>query len=130
MSTESEQSQRTRGQVEAAISAAISKFEKGYTGHGPSDVRTYVVGDLVVVRLRGLLLPVEERLIEEDGTPEGRYAIKHFRGMLIEKARSILEPMIADATGRKLVSLHSDISTTMCERIIVFVLDGVVEFSE
>jgi uncharacterized protein YbcI len=120
----------TKGQIEAAISAAVAKFEKEYTGRGPSDVRTYVVDDMILVRLKGLLLPVEERLIAEQDSTHWRDAIKHFRGAVIEKARSVLEPVIADATGRKLVSMFSDISTKTDERVIVFTLDGVVEFAE
>lgn len=121
---------KTKGQIEAAISAAVTRFEKEYTGRGPSDVRTYVVEDMVVVRLKGLLLPIEERLITEGDAGEGRNAIKHFRGALIEKARPVLEPEVAAITGRGLMSMHSDISTKTGERIIVFILDGAVEFAE
>ena len=120
----------TKGQMEAAISAAVTKFEKEYTGRGPSDVRTYAVEDMIVVRLKGVLLPIEERLITEGDVGEGRDAIKHFRGALIEKARPVLEPMVAGITGRRLLSMHSDISTRMGERIIVFILDGALEFAE
>lgn len=121
---------KTKGQIEAAISAALTKFERGYTGRGPSDVRTYVIEDLILVRLKGLLAPAEEHLVTEGDASAGRDIVKHFRGALIEKARPILEPMIADITGRKLVSLHADISTRVGERIIVFTLDGEVEFAE
>ena len=44
---------KTKGQIEAAVSEAVTKFEKEHTGRGPSDVRTYVVEDMIVVRLGG-----------------------------------------------------------------------------
>jgi uncharacterized protein YbcI len=118
---------RTKGQIEAAITEAVTRFEREYTGRGPSDVRTYIVDDLVVVRLKGLLAPAEKRMLTEGAVAEEREVVKRFRGALIEKARPVLEPAIAEVTGRQLVSLYSDISTRMDERIVVLTLDGPIQ---
>ena len=44
------------------------------------------------------------------------------RMQLIETARPVLESMVLEVTGVKVVSLHHDISTTTGEEIVVFTL--------
>jgi uncharacterized protein YbcI len=53
--------------------------------------------------------------------------IKQVRSELLEKGRSILEELVQDILGRKVTSLHTDISTVTGERIIVFTLDAEYE---
>ena len=115
---------KTKGQLEAEISDAIVRFELEYMGRGPEEARTYLVDDMVLVRLRGVLTPAERQLAGADGTPQGRELVKQVRRELIEKARPLLEAIIADVTGQAVRSLHTDISTLLGERIIVFSLAG------
>lgn len=117
---------KTKGQLEAEISDAIVRFELDYMGRGPGEARTYIIDDLVLVRLRGVLTPAERQLAGVDGTPHGRALVKEVRRELIEKARPLLEVIIHDVTGRAVRSLHTDISTRVGERIIVFSLEGPV----
>jgi uncharacterized protein YbcI len=118
---------KTKGQLEAEISDAIVRFELEYMGRGPEEARTYLVDDMVLVRLRGVLTPAERQLAGADGTPQGRELVKQVRRELIEKARPLLEAIIADVTGQAVRSLHTDISTLLGERIIVFSLAGPVQ---
>ena len=117
---------KTRGQLEAEISDALVRFELDYMGRGPEEARTYLIDDLVVVRLRGVLTPAERQLGGADGTAQGRELVKQVRRELIEKARPLLEAIIADITGQSVRSVHTDISTMTGERIIVFSLSGSV----
>ena len=117
---------KTKGQLEAEISDAIVRFELDYMGRGPEEARTYLVDDMVLVRLRGVLTPAERQLGGPDGTAQGRELVKQIRRELIEKARPLLEAIIADVTGQAVRSIHTDISTVMGERIIVFSLAGPV----
>lgn len=110
----------SKGQLEASISEAIIKFEKEHMGRGPEEVRTYILGDMVLVRLKGVLTPAEKQMVNNE---EGRRLIKQVRENLIENARNILAIIIEDTTGRKMISLHTDISTKSGERVIIFVLD-------
>ena len=41
---------RTRGEIEAAISEGVSRFEQEYMGRGPKDIQTHLLGDFLVVR--------------------------------------------------------------------------------
>lgn len=93
-------------------------------GRGPEEARTYLIDDLVVVRLRGVLTPAERQLGGPDGNAQGRELVKQVRRELIEKARPLLEAIIADITGQAVRSVHTDISTVTGERIIVFSLAG------
>lgn len=121
---------QTRGQMEAAISEAIIRFEKEYMGRGPEETKAYIIDDIVLVRLRGVLTQAEKNLARNDGSSQGRTLIKLVRTELLEKARYMLDALIRDITGRKALSLHTDISTSTGERIILFTLDGPLRFEE
>ena len=115
---------KTKGQVEAEISEAIIKFEKEYMGRGPDETKTYIIGDMVLVRLRGVLTPAEKQLAKTDDNLKGRALIKQVRIELLEKARMLLENIVQDVLGEKVVTMHTDISTITGERIIIFVLES------
>jgi uncharacterized protein YbcI len=120
---DTDRTMRTKGQLEAEISAAMIKFEKEYMGRGPDETRTYIIDDMVFVRLRRVLTPAERHLADTEGG-RGRALVKQVRIELLEKGRPLLERMIQEITGRKLASLHTDISTVTGERVIIFTLDG------
>lgn len=115
---------KTKGQIEAEISEAIIKFEKEYMGRGPEETKTYIIDDMVLVRLQGVLTPAEKQLAKTDEDTRGRALIKQVRIELLERARMLLETIIQDITGKKVKSLHTDISTSTGERVIIFTLDG------
>jgi len=110
---------QTKGQLEAKISAAITQFEHEHLGRGPQEVRTWVIQDLILLRLKGVLTPAEEKLARD---PEGHRLVREVRRQLIEGSRSRLDEMIQHLAGVEVVSLHSDISIKMGERIMVFTL--------
>ncbi|MHC4433569.1 MAG: Na-translocating system protein MpsC family protein [Planctomycetota bacterium] len=114
----------SKGQIEAEISEALIKFEKEYMGRGPDETKTYLLDDMVVVRLQRVLTPAEKQLARTDESATGRGLVKQIRTELLEKARPLLEATISGITGRKVVSLHTDISTVTGERIIVFTLES------
>ena len=118
---------KTKGQIEAEISEAVIKFEREYMGRGPEETRSYLLGDMILVRLQGVLTPAEKGLAESSEYAEGAKLVKQVRMQLLEKARPLLETIVSDVTGRRVVSIHTDISTRTGERIIIWTLDGVVE---
>ncbi len=115
---------KTKGQLEAEISDALIRFEREFMGRGPEEARAYIIDDMVLVRLRGVLTPAERNLTQIDSSTRGRTLIKQVRIELLEKARGMLEALVQDITGCRLLSLHTDISTSTGERIILFTLDG------
>ena len=113
---------KTQGEIEAAICAGITRFEQEYMGRGPKDIHTHVIGDLVIVRLRGVLTAAEQQLVKALAAEKGRDLLKQVRTHLIETARPLMEAMIQDVIGVKVVSLHHDISTTTGEEVVIFTL--------
>jgi uncharacterized protein YbcI len=113
---------KTQGEIEAAISAGLNRFEQEYMGRGPKDVHAYLFGDLLVCRLEGVLTAAEQHLVKSLPADKGRDLLKQVRTHLIETARPMMEAMVQDITGVKVLSLHHDISTLTGEEIIVFTL--------
>jgi uncharacterized protein YbcI len=115
--------EKTKGQYEAEISEAITRFEKEYMGRGPLETRTYIIDDMVLVRLKGVLTKAEYRLVKTERNVKARDLIKQVRIELLENGRPLLEDIIKDILRRKVRSLHTDISTMTGERLIIFTLD-------
>src|ERR1044072_3987176 len=101
---------KTQGEIEAAICEGMSRFEQEYMGRGPKDIRTHLIGDLVVVRLQGVLTAAEQHLVATLPAEKGRDLLKQVRTQLIESARPVLEALVQKVTGIKVLSLHHDIS--------------------
>jgi uncharacterized protein YbcI len=115
---------KTKGEIEAEISRAIVQFEIDYMGRGPKEARTYIIEDLVVVRLKGVLTPAEEQLTK---TSDGKELVKKMRATLIDRARVLLYQVVSDITANKVIDLHTDISTDSGERVFVFALETNLE---
>ncbi|MBX3433147.1 MAG: DUF2294 domain-containing protein [Pirellulales bacterium] len=113
---------KTTGEIEAAICEGVTRFEQEYMGRGPKDVRAHLIGDLVVVRLQGVLTAAEQHLVTTLPPERGRDLLKQVRTQLLETARPALESLVGNITGVQPLSLHHDISTLTGEEIIVFTL--------
>ncbi|HEY7219185.1 MAG TPA: DUF2294 domain-containing protein [Candidatus Binatia bacterium] len=111
---------KTKGEIEAAISEAIVRFEIDYMGRGPKETRSYIVEDVILVRLKGMLTPAEQQLTK---TPDGVELIKRMRSTIIDNARAEFSRVITNATGVAVRDVLTDISTDTGERIFLFILD-------
>jgi uncharacterized protein YbcI len=118
----SEVAMKTLGEIEAAVCEGVSRFEQEYMGRGPKDVRAHLLGDLLVVRLKGVLTAAEQQLVKSLPAEKGRDLLKQVRTHLIETARPVLEAMVLEATGVGVLSLHHDISTATGEEVVLFTL--------
>lgn len=121
---------KTQGEIEAAVCKGMSHFEQEYMGRGPKDIRAHLIGDLLVVRLQGVLTAAEQHLVTTLPAEKGRDLLKQVRSQLIEVARPKLDAVIEDITGTKPVSLHHDISTLTGEEIVVFTLAEAPSYRE
>jgi len=113
---------KTRGEIEAAICELMGRFEQEYMGRGPRDIHAHLLGDLLVVRLRGVLTGAEQQLVKSIPAEKGRSLLKQVRTQLIEMARPVMEAMIQEVTGVKVLSLHHDISTVTGEEVVLLTL--------
>jgi len=121
---------KTQGEIEAAICEGVGRFEQEYMGRGPTDIHTHLIGDLLVVRLRGVLTAAEQQLVKTLPADKGRGLLKQVRTQLMDTARPALEAMVQEITGVKVVSLHHDISTATGEEVVLFTLAGSPVFRE
>ena len=113
---------KTQGEIEAAISEGISRFEQEYMGRGPKDIHAHLIGNFLIVRLQGVLTAAEQQLVKAFPPEKGRDLLKQVRTHLIETARPVMEAMVEDITGVKVLSLHHDISTVTGEEVVLFTL--------
>jgi uncharacterized protein YbcI len=113
---------KTKGEIEAAVCDGVSRFELEYMGRGPKAINCHLIDDLVVVRLHGVLTAAEQQLVKTLPAERGRDLLKQVRTQLVETARPILEALLADITGVKVVSVHHDISTVTGEELLGFTL--------
>ena len=113
---------KTQGEIEAAICEGVSRFEQDYMGRGPKDINTHLLGDLLVVRLQGVLTAAEQHLVKSLSAEKGRDLLKQVRTHLIETARPVMEAMVQEITGVKVLTLHHDISTATGEEVVLFTL--------
>jgi len=113
---------KTSGEIEAAICQGMTRFAQECMGRGPKDVHTHLIGDLLLIRLQGVLTSAEQHLVKTLQAEKGRDLLKQVRIQLIETARPILEAMVQEVTGVRVLSLHHDISTVTGEEIVLFTL--------
>lgn len=113
---------KTPGEIEAAICERMAQFEQEYMGRGPKEIRAHLIGDLLVIRLHGILTAAEQHLVKALEPAKGRDLLKQVRTHLTETARPAMEKMITEVTGVTVVSLHHDISTITGEEVVLFTL--------
>ena len=113
---------RTQGEIEAAVCEGVSRFEQEFMGRGPKDIHAHLIGNLLVVRLQGVLTAAEQHLVKTLAAEKGRDLLKQVRTHLIETARPLVEAMIEEVTGTNVISLHHDISTVTGEEVVLFTL--------
>jgi uncharacterized protein YbcI len=121
---------KTKGEIEAAVSEGLKRFEQEYMGRGPKDVHAYLIDDLLVVRLEGVLTAAEQHLVKSLPAEKGRDLLKQVRTHLVETARPLMEAMIEELSGQKVLSLHHDISTVTGEEVVLFTLANAPTFRE
>lgn len=121
---------KTLGEIEAAVCDGMNRFEQDHMGRGPKAVHAYLVRDLLIVRLQGVLTAAEQQLANSLPSDRGRDLLKQVRTHLIETARPMMEAMIQDITGVKVLSMHHDISTVTGEELVAFTLCEVPPYRE
>ena len=110
--------------MENAIRNAVIKFEQEFMGRGPDEVRAFIVRDLVVVRLKGVLTPAERQLAK---TVEGLDMVQRMRQNLIAQGRDKLCEQVSEITGAKTLAVFTDIDVQLSERVFVFTLDREIQ---
>jgi uncharacterized protein YbcI len=110
--------QTSRENLPRDISRALVAIYKEAVGRGPTRVRTYVEGNLVITLFRGTMTTAERTLA--DG--EEQEAVRDLRRILQEKFRDDASDVVARLTGRKVIAYLSDHDVDPDYAIEAFVL--------
>lgn len=121
---------KTQGEIEAGIAQGVSHFEHQYMGRGPKDIKVHLIGDILLVRMQGVLTAAEQQLVKTLPPEKGRDLLKQVRTQLVEMARPLMEAMVFENTGVKVLSVHHDISTVTSEEVILFTLTAAPDLRE
>jgi len=97
---------KTQGEMEAAVCKGMAAFEQEYMGRGPKDIRAHLVGDILLVRLQGVLTAAEQHLVKTLPAEKGRDLLKQVRTQLMETARPVLEAMVQESPDREVPSVE------------------------
>jgi CheY-like chemotaxis protein len=118
----------TEAESEAAICEEMVRFREDYLGWRTREIRVHIIRDLLVIRLQGVLTAAEQQLARSLLPERGRDLIKQVRDHLLELSRPMLESIIHEVTGVKVLSMHHDISTVTGEEVVVFALSEAPRF--
>jgi uncharacterized protein YbcI len=70
---------KAQGEIEAAVCEGIARFEQEHMGRVPKDIHAHLIGDLLVVRLKGVLTVAEQQLVASLPAENGRDLLKQVR---------------------------------------------------
>lgn len=118
----------TQAESEAAICDGVVRFQEEYLGWRSEQIVSHFIKDLLVARIRGALTLAERQLGKSLSADKGRDLIKDSRKHLLELARPMLESLVYEVSGVKVLSMHHDISTLTGEEVILFSLIGTPRF--
>ena len=107
------------GSVRNAVSNAMVALKKRYYGKGPENARTYLNDNYVFCVLEGGLTRNEQTLLEA-GQED---LVRNFRLAFQEAMTKPTTEAIAQITGRRVLSYHSQIVFDPTHGFEIFVLD-------
>ena len=109
----------TKGSIEADIANAVVRFQREQQGRGATEVRAYLLGEMIVVRCAGIFTPTEARLAASD---EGRRLIKSARQELRSINRTDIETILAGIVGADICRSYYDVDVDAAEQVEIYVL--------
>jgi uncharacterized protein YbcI len=98
------QQRSSGGQLLTAISNAVVQIVREYTGRGPTQARTSIRDDVVVVVMQETLLKAEHSLIKDN---KGALVVE-MRRSFQQTMREELSAAVERLTGRKVIAFMSD----------------------
>jgi uncharacterized protein YbcI len=96
-------SRHADGDIRGNISRRMVQLHKEFYGRGPEKAKTYLVGDLVVVLMRGGFTRVEETLLREGRGESVIQQRADFQDVMFDRFSKVIE----DETGRKVIAMMS-----------------------
>jgi uncharacterized protein YbcI len=107
------------GSVRTALANAMVGMKKQYYGKGPTGAKAWIVDDYVFVAMEGGLTRNEETLIE-DGKED---VVRAYRLAFQETVSETTMNAVAEITGRRVLTYHSQIVFRPTRAFEIFVLE-------
>jgi uncharacterized protein YbcI len=120
MTTETERTQPAGGTLPSAISTAIVRLMREYTGRGPMKAQTTIRGNVVLVMLEQTLTKGEQVLVAK-GRSENVLAL---RREYQEAMRDESSEKVAELTGREVTAMMSANHLSPDLAAEIYILDG------
>jgi len=99
-----------------AIAAIFRKVEKKYWGEKTSQLKIYLVDDLIIIRSYGNLSPAEEEFAK---TEEGRLLLKQLKVKELDGIKNVLKFMLENKLSTQVLSITIDTNPELNETIII-----------
>jgi len=107
------------GSVRAALANAMVGMKKQYYGRGPTAAKAWLLDDYVFVALEGGLTRSEETLLA-DGKDDD---VRRYRLSFQETMGDTVMAAVAEITGRRVLTYHSQIVFDPARTFEIFVLE-------
>jgi uncharacterized protein YbcI len=105
--------------AESLVRAAGGSMPKQFYGRGPTAAKAWILDDYVVVALEGGLTRNEETLLAD-----GKEAlVRQYRLSFQETMGDVLMSSVAEITGRRVLTYHSQIVFDPTRTFEIFVLE-------
>jgi uncharacterized protein YbcI len=110
-----------RGQgLLARLSNEMVRAQKQFFGKGPTEAKSYMLDDLLLIVMRGGLTTAEKTMLEF-GQPD---QVRQFRQLFENEMTERLTSMVEELTGRKVLSYQSQIMFDPDLVVEMFVFDS------
>jgi uncharacterized protein YbcI len=115
---------KSRGEIEAEVRRAVTRFKKDYLGRGPTETRVYLLDEMIVIRDKGVLTPAERLLLQAGGDDQARRLIGQLHREMLERHQQVLRTALTAVLGVEVQSVLTDLSTESDESVCIFTLRG------
>ena len=109
----------SEGSVRAALANAMVGMKKQFYGRGPTAAKAWILDDYVFVALEGGLTRNEETMLA-DGKED---LVRTYRLSFQETVTGVVTQAVAEITGRRVLTYHSQIVFDPPRTFEVFVLE-------
>jgi uncharacterized protein YbcI len=104
----------------ARISNEMVRAQKKFFGKGPTEAKSYLLDDLLIIVMRGGLTTAEKTMLEF-GQPD---QVRQFRQLFENEMTERLTGMIENLTGRKVLTYQSQVMFDPDIVVEMFVFDS------
>ena len=106
----------------ARLSNEMVRAQKKFFGKGPTEAKSYMLDDLLLIVMRGGLTTAEKTMLEF-GRPD---QVREFRQLFENEMTERLTSMVEELTGRKVVNYQSQVMFDPDIVVEMFVFDAAV----